>query len=151
MLRYLTTDAKLGVMAEWEKTKVMPCPDGDLGGRGFPDPEIIPLCDTLNMLPGICTLQSCAGHIGGERERPNGETGLLWLWLDFATSQVLDCFTHVADRLPGIESVSRRYTDWGQEIVVIEFSGDFERACESVIIFFTAAVYLQYNRAPTPR
>lgn len=30
------------------------------------DPECVPLCDALNMLPGIRTTSSCCGH--GERE-----------------------------------------------------------------------------------
>jgi len=27
------------------------------------DPEIVPLADALNRLPGICTIASCSGHM----------------------------------------------------------------------------------------
>lgn len=129
-----------------------PRPCGDLAGRGWPDPEIIPLCDALNALPGVCTLQSCAGHAAGSRHRPNGEFGLLWLWLDEGTSQELDRFGNVLARLPGIETVSKRYADWGQEITAIEFDGRFEEACKSIVIFFSALAAISGSslRGPWP-
>jgi hypothetical protein len=112
-------------------------PDGDLAGRGWPDPEITPLCDKLNAMPGICTLQSCAGH--------GGNPGGLWIWLDEDTSRKFDQWGHVLANMEGIEVVSRKYTQWGQEITAIDFDGRLENACRSVLFFFSALTARSYN------
>jgi hypothetical protein len=135
--RYLSPEAKARVLLQWEAAKAQQSPSGDLGGRGYPDLEIVPLCDALNTLPGICTLQSCSGHPNGDQHRPAGNTGLLWLWLDEPTSYEFDRVGSVLARLPGIETVSRRYSPWGQEITAIEFDGRFSQAIESVMVFFS--------------
>lgn len=127
--RYLAPEDKAAVLAEWAARRAESPPAGDLAGKGWPDPEIIPLCDELNRLPGVCTLQSCSGHGGG---------GHLWLWLDEATSAEFDRWGHVLARMPGIEAVSRKLTAWGQEITAVEFDSRFKTACESVSIFFRA-------------
>ena len=129
--RYLTTDQKAGLLGEWETAKAQRLrPADDAGGHGWVDPEVVPICDALNDLPGVCSLQSCAGH---------GESpGHLWLWLDEHNSRAIDVWGHVLARLPGIEAVSRKYTDWGQQITAIEFDSRLEIACESVLCFFVA-------------
>ncbi len=143
MQRYLTPPGKKTNLAFWESRKSDPRPSGDLSGKGWPDPEIIPLCDALNQLPGVCTLQSCCGH---------GGAGHLWLWLDEVLSREMDRWGHVLARMHGIEVVSRKYTHWGQEITAIEFDGraEFNKACESVLIFFStlAANRDSYRRSP---
>lgn len=132
--RYLGPDDKDAIHAEWAARRAEAPPSGDLAGKGWPDPEIFPLCDELNRLPGVCTLQSCSGH---------GAGGHLWLWLDEATSLEFDRWGCVLARMPGIESVSKKLTGWGQEIAAIEFDSRFEKACESVLIFFYAASHRQ--------
>ncbi len=142
--RYLTPDAKCLVLAEWETKKTTPRPLLELGGRGWPDPEIIPLCNALNKLPGVCTLQSCIGHPENTCDRH----GNLWLWLDEAASLGFGCFGHVLARMPGIELVMKKYAEWGQEIIVVDFDGGSEEACDSILIFFTAVSAIAMRRYP---
>ena len=129
--RWLTPASKDRILAQWQSRLAEPRPAGDLSGRGWPDPEIVPLCNGLNRLPGVCTLQSCSGH---------GGPGHLWLWLDHETSGEFDRWGHVLARMAGIEAVSRKWSSWGQEITAIDFDSRFEDAYNSVEVFFLALV-----------
>ncbi len=128
--RYLTGDAKQPIIREWEVKKLSERPSDDPGGHGYPDPEIYGLCDVLNAIPGVCTLQSCSGHgmVGGH----------LWLWLSIDLSDQFNHWAHVLARMEGIEFVQRKYTEWGQEITAIKFDGRFEEASNSIVVFFQA-------------
>ena len=126
--RFLTVDGRRDILAEWERTKEQ-WRKGVVRGAGEPDADIIPWCDLINSLPGVCTLQSCAGHKTG---------GHLWLWLDEQRSREFDRWGYVLARMEGIETVARKYGSWGQEITAIEFDDRFEKACESVLLFFRA-------------
>lgn len=141
--RFLTPEGKAAAIAEWKAVRTKPRPDGDLGGKGWPDLEIIPLVDALNDFPGICTLQSCAGH--GE------DRGHLWVWLSVELSSAFNQWGHVLARLPGIERVWRDYSSWGQEIAVVEFDHRYQEASESVLVFFRALVATcdSYQRVPS--
>lgn len=140
--RHLLAEAKADELAKWEADKSRPRPPGDVGGHGWADTEIVPLCDALNALPGICTLQSCAGH--------RDSVGHLWLWLDEQNAGAFDRWGYVLARMRGIEVVSRKYTDWGQEITAIEFDGRFEVARDSVLLFFSALTLTYDSRRPDP-
>lgn len=140
MNRYLQPTDKVTILAEWQRLQDQPRPAGDLAGKGWPDPEIIPLCDELNKLFGVCTLQSCSGHGGGG--------GGLWLWLDEPTSRMFDLWGHVLANMQGIEVVSRKYTAWGQEITAIDFDSRFDKALKSVLLFFRALAATSCNRQP---
>ena len=59
---FVSPDAKERILLEFTKQRNKSVPKGDLGGRKFPDPGILRLCDWLNGFDGICPLQSCAGH-----------------------------------------------------------------------------------------
>jgi hypothetical protein len=137
--RYLTSagkDAALKVYADHRETLITPL--DDRGGRGFPDTDIVPWCDRLNAMPGVCTLQSCAGH------RRDGylTSGHLWLWL---APDVCEAFRRRAFELarlsPPIERVTTRYAAWGQEIACVEFAGnERDRLAESmrvILAFFS--------------
>ena len=120
--RWLTSADKEIVLAAWDELKLRPVPKGDCGGVGYPDPDIIPWCDRLNAIPGVCTLQSCAGHV-----KPGGlrDAGHLWLWLDRSMAGAFDAHAHrLARHVHYIEEVARRYTSWGQEVTVITFAGN---------------------------
>ena len=120
--RWLTSADKEVVLAAWDEVKLQPVPEGDFGCVGYPDPDIIPWCDRLNAIPGVCTLQSCAGHVnpGGLRD-----AGHLWLWLDRPMAEAFDSHAHrLARHVDYIEDVARRYTSWGQEVTVITFAGN---------------------------
>ena len=120
--RWLTNADKEFVLVSWSEAKIQPVPEGDYGGVGYPDPDIVPWCDRINALPGVCTLQSCAGHVrqGGERD-----AGHLWLWLSRPMAGAFDSHAHrLARHVSYIEDVTRRYTSWGQEVTVITFAGN---------------------------
>ncbi len=119
---HLTPEGKVQEMAWWEEAKAGP---RGKGGRGFPDDRIIPLCDRLNMLDGVCTLQSCAGHAPTE-SRDWTYPGQLWLWLDEMTFWK---FLHTAPSFgeeEGVEDVRvlfNRHND-ARATVSIDFRGD---------------------------
>jgi hypothetical protein len=117
-------------------------PRGFTGGHGYPDPEIYPWVDRLNMLSRLCTLQSCAGHRcttalhcewcdNQPRGTANGVTiedlghvrnGQLWLWPDEALAR---WFYEHAPLLvtSGIEKVGTLWHVEGREIIDIQFLG----------------------------
>ena len=78
ILRYLSDEAKRAELERWREQRLTPRPGGDLGGRGYPDPEIFTWTDRLNDIRGVCTLQSCSGH---KRLTGPGWKGELWFWL----------------------------------------------------------------------
>ena len=43
--RWLTNADKEFVLASWGEAKVQPVPEGDSGGVGYPDTDIVPWCD----------------------------------------------------------------------------------------------------------
>jgi hypothetical protein len=116
MERYLTPKAKVRVLREFDTHKMQSKPKGELAGKGYPDPEIIPLCDWLNSFDGVCTLQSCAGHRIGSLIHSKG---VLWIWLD---EKLAAQFRERAFELamnPQIESVSQVYSIWGEYVAII--------------------------------
>lgn len=125
-VRWLTPEAKREVLREWAAIREsLGVREGRPGGRGYPDPDIVPWCDEINALEGVCTLQSCAGHVlpGGERD-----PGHLWLWLSKPMSGAFDRTAHrLARHDRYIEDVARRYVSWGREVTSITFAGN-ERA-----------------------
>jgi tRNA(Phe) wybutosine-synthesizing methylase Tyw3 len=82
---YLTPSRKRIELAYWMEVRVkrdaMTVPP--IGGHGYADPEIYALTDRLNALPGVCTLQSCAGHVvdAADGSGPYHMRASLWLWL----------------------------------------------------------------------
>lgn len=131
MNRYLTSGLKQSILPPWEREKV-----NSLGRHGSPDLEIIPLCDALNALPGVCTLQSCAGHKEGSRFI----CGHLWLVLDESTSHAFEQRAFELAYHENIEWLSKVYSSWGQEVVCIEFLGNerglLQASMEIILRFF---------------
>jgi hypothetical protein len=84
---------------------------------------MLPWCDRLNAIPGVCTLQSCAGHAASD----GGviAPGHLWVWLDRETSDAFDANAfHLAVKTRYIERVAKEYTAWKQEVASITFAGN---------------------------
>lgn len=129
--RWLTPDAKAAILREWQHTRATVAE-----GLGAPDAEILPLCNKLNEIPGVCTLQSCAGH---KRARYR-ESAHLWLWLSEDLSREFDAQAFAFASEEGIEAVKRRYTPWGQEVTMITFAGKersgLERSADTIASFF---------------
>lgn len=132
--RYLTPSAKERELVFWEEKKrdfASRHRSTCLGGMGYPDPEIYGACDRLNALPGVCTLQSCAGH---------GHAGQIWLWLDVPTSAAFDREAPALAASPLIERLRKLWLPEGQEIVDVEFKSGhhFTEATDSIVAFFAA-------------
>ena len=118
--RYMTQKAKDSLLAEWLSVRSQPAPDGAKGGCGFPDPEVFPLCDNLNSLPYICTLQSCAGHVVPAADGTGDYiyNGQVWLWLSAEGARRFYERVHLlAAVVPLIERVQLLWQSDGQEVV----------------------------------
>lgn len=118
--RYLTREHKVAILAEWD-AKIITLPSDSAGG---PDAAVVPWCARLNAIQGVCTLQSCAGHI----ENGYLHSGHIWLWLDQAKSVEWDRRAYELAAARTIERVTRIYSSWGQEVHCVEFQGE-ERGC----------------------
>jgi hypothetical protein len=115
--RYLTPGAKAIVLARWAQTQR----ENTQGRIGDVDPDIVPWCDAINVLQGVCTLQSCAGH----RRQPDWiESAGFWLWLDEPMSRAFDALAFELATHPLMKQVTRRYRPYGQEVVDIEACGN---------------------------
>jgi hypothetical protein len=136
--RYLDPVQKGRVIANWRALRAEPRPSGDLGGKGYPDPEMFPWTDRLNDLRWVCTLQSCAGHRAPDGHIWNGQ---LWLWLDEAASRTANAraFGLVAKH-PLIEHMRRIYHDSGQEILDLVFMGGsaLDRSMGEILSWLTS-------------
>ena len=118
--RYLSPAAKARLMNEFGQVRRHPLPAGDLAGRGYPDLGILPFCDWLNSIDGVCTLQSCEGHTA--RKGHIASSGVLWIWLD---KELSDLFRERASQLavPPIERVAQVHSNT-REFVEIIFGGN---------------------------
>jgi hypothetical protein len=138
--RYLTPAHKAAVLAEWAKRKSTPRPQDARGGHGYPDPGIFDLCDRLNAIDGVCTLQSCAGH--SEAESDGGlYPANLWLWL--AADQARG-FERAASQFqvamwPTVDRLAKHWQPDGQEVVEISFVRHdhpaFRSTCDAIVAF----------------
>lgn len=74
------------------------------------DPWIVPWLERLNAIPGVETLQSCAGHEYGETRAASGETsetdGVLWFR---ATSLFQDQHLVLLSAVRGVDAVAKLY------------------------------------------
>ncbi len=121
-IRFLTVGEKQKEIAEWEALcRARPSAIGDVGGRGFPDPDMIPWCAALNAIPGVCTVQSCAGH---GTQASVQDSAHLWLRFDGAMSTAFDAEAYTLAADERIEQVSRVYSSCGKEIASITFAGN---------------------------
>lgn len=122
-MRYLTAEAKARELAAWGEVRKAGIPAGNQAGKGYPDPNILSWCDRLNALPGICTLQSCSGHLPRNGD-PGPHPGHLWLHLSEPMARAFSRRAFKLARQDGIEEVSCQFKEWGQEIVSLVFAGD---------------------------
>ena len=121
--------AKVIHLEQFSKARNRPIPNGDLGGRGFPDPDILPFCDWLNTFDGVYTLQSCAGHSNSER---NGAAkGHIWVWLDKPFQSRLSARACKLVQ-PPLEQINLRYIPEGEFIEIIFEGNESGRLNESL-------------------
>jgi hypothetical protein len=122
--RFLSEDEKKDEVATWNSLCQKGRPEGEIGGRGYPDPEMIPWCAKLNAIRGVCTLQSCAGH-RSVHDNSIASPGKLWIRLDPVVSALFDTQAfRLSAKVGHIEEVARLYASWGKEIASITFAGN---------------------------
>ncbi len=111
------------------------------GGEGWIDPEVLPLVDALNAIPGVCTIQSCSGHA---RESYVTD-GQLWLRLDESTTRAVDARIGELLAHDVIHRVTRQYAFHNgsepHEFLDIRFTGERVADVQRVLVaFFLGAV-----------
>jgi len=122
-MRYLTKGEKKERIADWERVKK---------GQQKPsvaDKDIIPLCDALNELEGVCTIQSCSGHFGITNPDSSHYIQKAHLWLRLDKETALKFYEHVfelADNklIEVVEILFHPKDVWGGVIVSIIFEGN---------------------------
>jgi hypothetical protein len=146
MNRYLTDDEKQAEVARWLADRSGPenqAPPGQGGGCGYPDPDIFPLTDALNALPGVLTDQSCAGHLhpGEEPGEDALWSGQLWLRL---SEPMMARFTEHAYQLlesPTVERCTRIFHQDIGDVADIVFLGNergkLAESAAAILAFFT--------------
>ena len=118
--RWLTPSEKSRILDEWDVTLAR-LPALGQGGRGFPDPDIIPWCRRINAIDGVVTLQSCQGHPEGD-----GESGPGKLWLKLS-EELSERFRDRAFELAStdfVDGVELIFQPWGEEVTSITFAGN---------------------------
>lgn len=155
----LTPEEKARHLAYWDETRA---DLSDITSPGTPDPDVFPLVDALNAMPGVCTVQSCAGHRSPEpksfdtRDRGDGFTsGQLWLRVSDAVLVLLQA--RLAELLaePSIEQVSLLYGRTERSPVVdIVFHGNergmLPEASRAILSYFQSLLPTPEG-APTSR
>lgn len=96
-----------------------------IGGEGYIDHEVIPLVDSLNAIDGVCTLQSCCGHVNRHGYPCQGQ---LWIRLSSIMSVVFDARVRELVEQDVIYRVRKQYNLMGGddlfEVIDIEFHGE---------------------------
>ncbi len=122
-VRHLTEGLKAAILKGWEQRKV------ETAGRpwesGFPDPDVFLLCDQINAMPGICTVQSCAGH---RKPCPDGESAWaseahVWVRLDVRIEPAFDYAAFDLAGQPNIYGVGKRYCPTDGAVATVDFAG----------------------------
>lgn len=144
--RYLTPSEKAEQIAAWHQQRAdfenqRPTLNRDPAGLGFPDPEIYNLTDRLNAIEGVCTVQSCSGHVIGIQDVQWNAN--LWLRLsEPITEQFLECVSDLTEERPAVERVALVFGPPEGEIVEIVFEGlnvgaeAFAEAGDIIVAFF---------------
>lgn len=141
MSRWLTDEDKAAQLYQWYKLRRGTIPDRkDLGGRGFPDRDIYDLTDQLNSIEGICTVQSCAGHLP-ETSDGGIYPGSLWLWMEETTQ---DWFREHVWELVSQDCIEQAAILYGRErtkdVVEILFAGNergrLAESSQAILKFF---------------
>ena len=138
--RYMTPAGKDAEMAHWsEMQRIGMRPDNDPGGHGYVDPEVLGLCDAINEMDYVCTLQSCAGHRLERHDEPGSfyvENAGMWLWLRKDKARQLYSRILELEGSHWVESLQVQWID-GREIVDIKFRpwGLTREACLGLLSF----------------
>lgn len=137
--RWLTAEQKEEILQSWEDKKTVAVGASDGYDNGYPDPAIIPLCDQINALDGVCTLQSCAGHVVEDGLLRSGH---LWLWMSRRKSREFDHRAFQLSRRPLMERIGKIYGKDGREITSLTFAGE-----ERDLLAESGALILRFLRS----
>ena len=132
---------KAKILEGWEERKRTLIRPGAKGGLGYVDPDIVSLCDALNRLPGVYTLQSCTGHSTKDSDGPI-YPGTLWLRLNQRMTHRFEEQVHRLAAEPVIDRVGKIYWEDGKETVTINFKGN-----ETGLLAESSFVMLDFFRA----
>lgn len=137
MSKYLNDSEKVRILNGWHKAlrELVWDMDGP-GGLGNPDADIVPWCQRLNGINGLCTIQSCAGH----HDHTSLTLGHLWLRLSLELSKRFDKYASKLAASPLIERLAKIYMADGHEVVSIYFRGNEHKSLsasmEAIYQFF---------------
>jgi hypothetical protein len=134
--RFLTEAEKARTLAQFRSVRAT-AKFGE-GADGWLDQDVLTLCDRLNALSGVCTVQSCSGHPMTERGAPP-LSGQVWLRLsEWLATLLFD--SDIVQALAAqtcIYKVARVYLPHGPEVLWIVFQADtadtFLHACDSIV------------------
>jgi hypothetical protein len=126
----LTSLQKVQALQHWEFVKADYLREKDAGmlpavtgGLGYPDPEVFDICDRLNRIAGIVTLQSCSGHRQSVVDDVSLWSGQLWIGM---TAWIRDRYVALAPglaALPMIERVGLLFHHEVTDVADITFAG----------------------------
>ncbi len=136
--RYLTRKEKDDVLARWRQQCASATHDC---GAGLPDPPIVPWCQKLNSIEGLCTIQSCSGH--GPDGQGYRSSGHLWLRLSAPMMQrYIEEGGDLAADKDHIERAGLFYDSAGAQVAFIEFrgaeQGKLDESAAAIYEFFRA-------------
>ena len=129
-------DTKAIILEEFTAARTQPIPDRNLGGKGYPDSDILAFCDWLNSHDRVYTLQSCAGH--KPRNGHGASQGRLWVWLPARASNRLRARACEFVRYP-IDQISICYRPNGEFIELVfqgNESGQLEKSLAALKVLF---------------
>ena len=128
--RFLTEQEKAFELAAFERYQADPSnwrrqnPEAR-GGEGYIDHEVLPLCDDLNQLEGLCTIQSCCGHVNTHGYQYPGQ---LWIRLSAEMSRRFDARVSELIKQDVIQHVTKLYSfqegDVPHEVIDLKFWGE---------------------------
>lgn len=147
--RQLTPLLKAQTLERWEETKAdfeRQRQAGTLpavtGGLGYPDPEVYELCDRLNRIDGIVTVQSCSGHCH-EGEEVSLWSGQLWIRLNTAMRNAYVTWAPELLETKQIERAGLLFSHDDGDVADIIFAGlnvdqdTLSASAEAIVQFFT--------------
>jgi hypothetical protein len=120
----------------WRKYR----PDASGGGTGLIDHEVLPLCDALCELDGVCTIQSCCGHVNSYGYAYPGQ-----LWIRLGRAMALAAEARIGellrhDVIAHVQKLmSLRGGSQPHEVLDVQFEGEPDgrmREAEGVILGF---------------
>jgi len=145
-MRYLSPALKADNLKYWEQVK-RDRPADAKDGYGFPDPPIYDLCDRLNAIEGVCTVQSCAGHRMAAADGSGEYQHVGKLWLRLSEPLALRFYERAPELASVYPTIQRVFVFWhesGEEVVDVLFQGlnvseeAFDESSKLIADFFSS-------------